>query len=317
MLGFVYWNGDVQSDHETAINSATLAGCIVGQIIFGALADHWGRRKMYGFELIILAVGTFGFVMASTGYNGSMNIVSWLIFWRFISGIGIGADYPLSAVITSEFAPKEKRARLLATVFFMQAMGQLCATLVSLAVVAGYRNDSLSHAGDEAKATIDSVWRWVMGAGLLPTLVAIIARFKIPESPRYTMDVLGNTFKASVDARDYRGQARDEQELQPMMNGNANADEANPGANGAAAHGNNHLNVPAVPNGPGAAPAYPKASYADAVEYFVTQGNWVYLLGTTVSWFVLDFGKCDLSHNPFHLYLSSSLVNTHSNHHAS
>jgi MFS transporter, PHS family, inorganic phosphate transporter len=144
MLGYVYWNSDVHSDHETAINSATLAGCIVGQIIFGALADHWGRRKMCGFEFIILAVGTFGFVMASTGYNGSMNIVSWLIFWRFISGIGIGADYPLSAVITSEFAPKEKRARLLATVFFMQAMGQLSATLVSLAVVAGYRNDSLT-----------------------------------------------------------------------------------------------------------------------------------------------------------------------------
>jgi PHS family inorganic phosphate transporter-like MFS transporter len=292
MLGFVYWNSDVHSDHETAINSATLAGCIVGQIIFGALADHWGRRKMYGFELIILAVGTFGFVMASAGYNGSMNIVSWLIFWRFISGIGIGADYPLSAVITSEFAPKEKRARLLATVFFMQAMGQLFATLVSLAVIAGYRNDSLGHTGDEAKATIDSVWRWVMGAALLPTLVAIIARFKIPESPRYTMDVLGNTFIASVDARDYRRQARDEQELQPMMNGNANAN-ANP------------------------APVYPKASYADAVNYFVTQGNWVYLLGATVSWFVLDFGKCDLSHNSFHLYLSSSLVNTHSNHHAS
>jgi PHS family inorganic phosphate transporter-like MFS transporter len=131
-----------------------------------------------------------------------------------------------------------------------------------------------------------------MGAGLLLTLVAIIARFKIPESPRYTMDVLGNTFKASVDARDYRRQARDEQELQPMMNGNANAN-ANP------------------------APVYPKASYADAVNYFVTQGNWVYLLGATVSWFVLDFGKCDLSHNCFHIYLSSLLVNTHSNHHAS
>jgi hypothetical protein len=131
-----------------------------------------------------------------------------------------------------------------------------------------------------------------MGAGLLLTLVAIIARFKIPGSPRYTMDVLGNTFKASVDARDYRRQARDEQELQPMMNGNANAN-ANP------------------------APVYPKASYADAVNYFVTQVNWVYLLGATVSWFVLDFGKCDLSHNSFHIYLSSLLVNTHSNRHAS
>lgn len=102
MLCYVYWTTDIHPDHETAINSATLAGCIVGQVVFGMLADAFGRRKMYGIELIILAGGTLGFVMSSTGYNGSMNVVSWLIFWRFISGIGVGADYPLSAVITSE-----------------------------------------------------------------------------------------------------------------------------------------------------------------------------------------------------------------------
>jgi PHS family inorganic phosphate transporter-like MFS transporter len=272
MLGYVYWNTDTNSDHETAINSATLAGCIVGQTTFGALADRWGRRKMYGLELIILAVGTFGFVMASTGYNGSMNVVSWLIFWRFISGIGIGADYPLSAVITSEFAPREKRARLLATVFFMQAIGQLCSTLVSLAVVAGYRNDTLT--GDDAKAAVDSVWRWVMGVGLIPTLVAIIARFKIPESPRYTMDIVGDTYKASVDAMDYRGQPRDAQELQ-SQNNNAAVDGANPGA----------------------------APYSDVVDYFWTRGNWVYLLGTTLSWFVMDFGKCGFFYTSLMLWL--------------
>jgi PHS family inorganic phosphate transporter-like MFS transporter len=41
--------------------------------------------------------------MASTGANQSMSLVGWLIFWRLVMGIGIGADYPLSAVLCSEY----------------------------------------------------------------------------------------------------------------------------------------------------------------------------------------------------------------------
>ena len=119
MLSFVYWPEVVGPSHEEVINIATLAGCIVGMILFGRLGDVYGRRKMYGIELIVLIVGTVGVVMSSngfttgndktipngfttTGINGSMSIESWLIFWRFVSGIGIGGDYPLSAVIISE-----------------------------------------------------------------------------------------------------------------------------------------------------------------------------------------------------------------------
>ena len=256
---------------------------------------------MYGYELIILAVGTVGFTMASTGYKSmglsqhhSMNVMSWLIFWRFISGIGIGAGCPLSAVITSVFAPRQKRARLLATVFYMQALGQLCSTLVSLAVVAAFRNENFAE--EDAKVVIDRVWRWVIGAGLIPTLVAIIARFKIPESPRYTMDIPGDLHKAFVDAMDFRGnysrdQAGDGQELRPMVNGTHGVREANPGANGEPLHGAHLPNGHALLNGQAQAPDYPKTSYADAEDYFVSQGNWESLFGTTVSWFMLDLGK--------------------------
>jgi MFS transporter, PHS family, inorganic phosphate transporter len=102
MLGFVYWTDDTKPGHETAINNATLAGCILGQVVFGILADFWGRRKIYGIELLILLAGTIGFAMSASGFGRSMNVISWIIFWRFVSGVGIGADYPLSAVITSE-----------------------------------------------------------------------------------------------------------------------------------------------------------------------------------------------------------------------
>ena len=74
-------------------------------ISFGVLADKFGRRKLYGIVLMILIGGTLGLVMSSPGYTplnqiegmnpleidwtktGSMNIVGWLIFWRFVSGM--------------------------------------------------------------------------------------------------------------------------------------------------------------------------------------------------------------------------------------
>jgi PHS family inorganic phosphate transporter-like MFS transporter len=83
-----------------------LAGSLLGQLIFGFLADKFGRRKLYGLELIVVIFGTLGLVQSSAGYHGSMKILGWLMFWRFFVGLGIGAEYPLSAVITAEFVSR-------------------------------------------------------------------------------------------------------------------------------------------------------------------------------------------------------------------
>lgn len=75
---------------------------MIGQVVFGFLADKYGRKKMYGVELLLLISATLGVVMSSEGAEGSMNVFAWLIWWRIVVGIGVGADYPLSAIITSE-----------------------------------------------------------------------------------------------------------------------------------------------------------------------------------------------------------------------
>lgn len=41
-------------------------------------------------------------------------------------GVGIGGDYPLSAVISSEFASTRIRGRMMNAVFASQGWGQLC-----------------------------------------------------------------------------------------------------------------------------------------------------------------------------------------------
>lgn len=40
-------------------------------------------------------------------------------------GLGIGGDYPMSSVITSEFAPRKIRGRMMVAVFACQGWGQL------------------------------------------------------------------------------------------------------------------------------------------------------------------------------------------------
>jgi PHS family inorganic phosphate transporter-like MFS transporter len=68
----------------------TLAGSIVGQILFGILADYFGRQRLYGIELVVVIIATVGIVEASQGIHKWMDIKAVLGFWRFVMGIGIG-----------------------------------------------------------------------------------------------------------------------------------------------------------------------------------------------------------------------------------
>ena len=106
MLGVVYWHsakvgpGTIPSSSDTAIKVATSGGTVIGQVAFGAAADIVGRKKMYGLELILIIFATLAQSVSSA--SPAISIVGILIFWRVIMGIGIGGDYPLSAIITSE-----------------------------------------------------------------------------------------------------------------------------------------------------------------------------------------------------------------------
>ncbi len=59
--------------------------------------------------------------------------------WRFLLGIGIGGDYPLSAVITSEYTPQNIRGSMMACVFAMQGVGYMAAAIVSTVVLACFQ----------------------------------------------------------------------------------------------------------------------------------------------------------------------------------
>lgn len=93
------------------------------ELALGYLADHVGRKRMYGLELIIIIFATVGQALISA--SPSMDVIGLIIFWRVLMGIGIGGDYPLSSIITSEFATTKWRGAMTGAVFAMQSLGQV------------------------------------------------------------------------------------------------------------------------------------------------------------------------------------------------
>ena len=88
---------------------------------------------MYGLELILIIFATVGQALASD--SRALSITGTIIFWRVLMGIGIGGDYPLSSIITAEFATTRWRGAMMGAVFAMQGLGQFAASLVALIVV--------------------------------------------------------------------------------------------------------------------------------------------------------------------------------------
>jgi MFS transporter, PHS family, inorganic phosphate transporter len=104
MLGVVYWldsnKGKVPSSDATALKVVQSGGTVFGQVGFGILADILGRKKMYGLELMVIIFATLAQALSSA--SPAISITGILCFWRVIMGIGVGGDYPLSSIITSE-----------------------------------------------------------------------------------------------------------------------------------------------------------------------------------------------------------------------
>jgi len=211
MLGVVYSqpnnHGVLPQKSDTTILSTTTAGTIFGQIVFGHLADILGRKKMYGVELLIIICTTLAQSLA--GSSTALNVINVLSFWRFLMGVGVGGDYPLSAVITSEMADTKWRGAMIAMVFAMQGFGQFFAAVMSLIVATGFKKtlQQVSKPGDctgQCLRDVDIMWRIVLGFGGIPGWFALYYRLTIPETPRYTFDVKHDLEKATADSRRFR-----------------------------------------------------------------------------------------------------------------
>ncbi|KAI0035398.1 phosphate permease [Vararia minispora EC-137] len=264
MLGYVYSPQNASTlgiNQDFGIKVAAPMGNLVGQLLFGWLADVLGRKKMYGVELMIMIVATFGQTISTDSRGLGVSITGVIVVWRFILGIGVGGDYPLSSVIASEFASTRIRGRLMTAVFAFQGWGNLASAIVSVITILAFRTHIVNDS--ESFRAIDRAWRLIIGLGIVPACIALYFRLTIPETPRFTMDIERNIIQASEDVDNvlsHRDFYVDEQALPA------------------------HADVP-------------KASRRDFVRYFRQRDNLKTLFGTAWSWFSIDIAFYGLGFN--------------------
>ncbi|PRP84986.1 hypothetical protein PROFUN_07274 [Planoprotostelium fungivorum] len=196
MISYVYLNG---KDHAPPLDDgfmkgSVLFGTLIGQLVFGLLADHKGRSQVYGLELMIIIVGTVAAAMSSSPMRG-LTISAMISIWRLIMGIGIGGDYPLSATITSEVSNKRRRGTLMSAVFSMQGFGQLFGGILSMITLACFKDSIIRD-----PMNLDFVWRIIMGFGAVPCVAVLYFRLTMPESPRFAKQKQSNDNKTATFA---------------------------------------------------------------------------------------------------------------------
>ncbi|RWW43765.1 hypothetical protein BHE74_00050536 [Ensete ventricosum] len=192
LIGRIYY-GDARADKPgvtppavaSAMVAVALAGTVIGQLVFGYLGDRIGRRRMYGLSLLLMVASSFasGFSICRT--RGC--VLASLCLFRFLLGIGIGGDYPLSATIMSEFANKRTRGSFIAAVFSMQGFGILASSAVTMAITAAFNR--ATEGGDagplQTPESADLVWRIILMVGAIPAGLTFYWRIAMPETARY------------------------------------------------------------------------------------------------------------------------------------
>lgn len=149
-----------------AIAASALIGMFVGAFTLGHYTDKIGRKTMYVIDLI--------FFVVFAGLSAVSQNVYQLIIFRFLLGIGIGADYPISSTYISEFAPAEKRGRMISSTFTFWGIGALTAAIV------GYFIALWNPLGNDS-------WRIMLLSGVIPAFIVILLRTTMPESPRWLL----------------------------------------------------------------------------------------------------------------------------------
>lgn len=141
------------------ISSITNIGMLIGGILFGVLADKYGRVKVFTYTVLLFAVGT-----ALTGL--ATNIEQVYLF-RFIAGLGAGGEYGIGMALVAEAWPKNKQGRASSYVSVGAQYGVILAALLSAVIL----------------PTLG--WRALFFVGVVPVIFAFIVRKNLDESPEW------------------------------------------------------------------------------------------------------------------------------------
>jgi len=163
ILGFISSCAGVEfglSNAEIAsITSSVFIGALIGSLMWGPIADQYGRRPCYMACILTTVSGAW--------LSGFAPNFGWLVTLRFIVGVGVGgATVPFD--IFAEFLPPTARGRSLMLINMFWSVGAIFVTLIAMATIPKYS------------------WQGLVFVTAVPvTICALVAGFVLPESPRW------------------------------------------------------------------------------------------------------------------------------------
>jgi len=144
----------------TPVFGAGLFGLTIGALIFGPLADRYGRKTM-----LVFCVAFFGIASLASAFSDSFGM---LIVLRFLTGLGLGGAMPNSVTLSSEYAPSKHRSVLVTTMFCGFTFGSALGGIGAAQLVGIYG------------------WRSVLvTGGIVPLALLPLLAIYLPESARY------------------------------------------------------------------------------------------------------------------------------------
>jgi len=163
------------------VASVTNVGLFFGALIFSPLSDRFGRKKIFQWVLFTYAFGAF------------LSAISWdyqsLLVARLISGLGIGAQFPVAFALLAEFAPRRLRHIFVALGPLCYSVGWFCCAMLSRWIIPTFG------------------WRAIYWLGIAPVFMTIYIWRFLPESPRFLL-MQGRAQEAGDIVKDLARRAR-------------------------------------------------------------------------------------------------------------
>jgi len=137
------------------ILSSGLFGMMIGALVFGPMADRFGRKP-----IIVISVFLFGVLSLLTA---TATTAQEILIYRFLTGLGLGGAMPNAIALTGEYTPKRSRATGIMTMFVGFTLGGASGGFVAAGLISRFGWQSVFIVG-----------------GLCPCIVALVAMVSCP-----------------------------------------------------------------------------------------------------------------------------------------
>ena len=178
-------NGAVTAIEATFQTSASLLGLTVSSALLGSaagalgagwLADRFGRRP----SMVLAAVL---FIVSAVGSALAPRLVD-LVVWRVLGGVAVGLASVLAPAYIAEISPAAMRGRTGSLQQLAIVLGIFISLLFNYLIV-------LVTADQQPTSLVGpmAAWRWMLMAEVVPALFYCLLVLRIPESPRYLVQI--------------------------------------------------------------------------------------------------------------------------------